>query len=242
MESCFGGGSVNFRSRLDACLQAIPRFNGVACGEERLNLSGVHGTQGYVLGNVCGGQEKEEIVAGIIVRDGCMTGVFYCIGDRYSPTVFAESRFLGDIGFVIGKLTEMLAKDTDVGNPDWVDRKFEKTSAALLDSKGCVVNPKTGNRLYQINPVIVDFGFGTAFAPLIMGARDGKFVFSVAEREGRLIKSCYEMTFSSAKEGNSFYRRVLDTQFISKKGNKVYRLGVNRFRHFRRVDGKFFAV
>lgn len=236
---------MDFSGLLNEALKAVERFGGVSCQQQvREERDGIVFLGYELAGASClsGGL----VEAGLLLRDGAIGGFYYRKGEEEKLTVFREDLLLDSLQKVIRELVAALAKDGEVGCTEWIELARVRAGTPLLKDRSCVINEKTGNRVTKLDRVLVDFGFAEAFATMVLGYAEGKYVLALTDskfywedgRKTRRYLVLYEAVFESAEEGNKAFKKVKDSCFLSKKGNTVYRLEKEDFfTWFHQVEG-----
>lgn len=231
---------MNFRKPLEDYLTLVERFKGVVCIEEIEEAEFF----GYRLGNLFGGAERAKVYAGLILDNGVIVGAEYRIGNVPYRIDFATERFMDEMDFSIQQLVETISNNRDIGCAGWIKLRFENHSDAIITSREVL-----GEKPFRLKPVLLDTGFAKVFADLFFATVDGQMIASVANvqkvwaSDKSTCLSMYECVFKSKSDGNRFFREVRDSNFVSKKGNVVYKLNSKLFlENFHSVDGPKFVI
>lgn len=237
---------MDFRGMLEEQLQAVVRFNNVSCADELVEeRDGVvfHG----VWLNGCLGSDGGTVQAGLLLRNGCVGGFFYRVCQEEVVRVLARDALSGEVEGVLRELVQEMAKDSRIGSQDWQDAKrLGEVQLPVITDEKCLVNEKTGGKRWFLNVVLVDFGFSKQFSSLVLGWRDGVYAIAIADsvrywedgEKKEKLDLVYEADFLNAAEGNAVWKRVVQSRFISQKGNTVYCLSKDDlYKYFHRVKG-----
>lgn len=215
-----------FSHMLDIRLRAVQRFNDVSCLEEFIEKKSSGDTfHGYVLGN-CFSIDGDSVVAGIDLHDGGIVGVSVLFGEKRLHKEYEEELFIADLENVLRDLTRLLEEETTIGSSDWIELLQMSVSDGVIKGVNELCCKKTNYRITQLKPVLLDAGTVELFCSMLFGFGNGRFVVALANQtEDWDVKEIqFEAVFESQDDGNSFFKKVANNYFISKKGNKIFKL------------------
>jgi hypothetical protein len=237
---------MNFALALETKLREIDRMKEVKCMVERSEGEFL----GYELTGIYKGREKKQVYAGLIIRNGGIIGYGYYAGDELHKKEFLHEKFLDELDSVLTELVLDVSQDNTIGCKAWVDIMFAGETEASIRGYADVCNEHTNNKIFKFDSVLVDVGFTKVFSMAFFGWANEQFVIALVSSRAfydKGMKVCYksdfEARFDNKVEANAMFRRIQGSEFVSKRGNRIYRLERDDFvENFHRVHGPEFIL
>lgn len=209
------GNKVNIGHLVRERLKILPKYKGCICGQVIENADYV---EFPILGAVS--SEGFGVKVTFLLQDGFIEKVI-CSSGNEKVEKEVDSVGLDNFNQALKMMVELLDR-TAWGSEDWIlfcDMEYRELPEHLV---ACV--QKKGKRL-KIPRTLVDFGFSEIFCTVTF-AKDASSFYALLEENQ---KAYFLAEFESAEEGNAFYQEVKKHYFISKKGNKIYKISKNQF-------------
>lgn len=240
---------MEFSSVLDRQFSRVMSLRGTVCKERYARK-----VDGSVFSKWCDGAEEslfcayrlagcstlsgEEVRAGFFVMRQSVVAYGYEAGGEFNVQLVKHPLKMDDLERVLGLLVNEMVRGGIVSDVMYRLKKLPEREA-VITSFSDVVCKETGNKVFKLDGVVVNFGFDTMPFSMFFGCPGGVWAACLADSFSKtLYTSEYETVFVSAEEGNDFFQGLKKCAARRENGEVIYRLdGEEFFKRFYRVCG-----
>lgn len=177
------------------------------------------------------------VAAGFFIAGQVIAAYGYRVGGVYKVQFVRQPLKTDDLGRVLDLLVCDMEKDSSLMGVVLYRLKCLPVREAVIKSFDDVCCKETGNKVFKLDGVVVNFGFDTMPFSMFAGCFGGTFAVCLADvlpivtrgKKSVLYTSEYETVFGSGKEGNEFCSRLKRSACRGTGGKIIYRLNGEEF-------------
>ncbi len=177
------------------------------------------------------------VAAGFFIAGQVIAAYGYRVGGVYKVQFIRQPLKMDDLAHVLGLLVNDMEKDSSLMGAVLYRLKCLPVREAVIKSFDDVCCKETGNTVFKLDGVVVNFGFDTMPFSMFAGCSGGMFAVCLADRfpivtgekKSMVYTSEYETVFGSGKEGNEFCLRLKRSACRNAGGKIIYRLDGEEF-------------